>query len=480
MSKKSTQWFPPGIEQLQRRIRARRLALSVGAAVGAIVVLLAYVVPDLFGSASEWDKRVLPLVRFVEKERGLTFDYPVAVDLLTPTEYSKLSIEPGHPLTDLDRHEQIAYAAWFRSFGLVDKGYDFEKGNNLLSDEGTLAFYDSEVERIRVRGTRLAVDTKVTIVHELTHALQDQHFDLARSQDFATSGEDTAWTALGEGDAISIENAYIGGLSDRDADAYYAASEGPHGGPNVPAALDMISYAPYALGQPMVDLLLVTGNGAAVDRAFDKPPRTEENVIDPFTYLHPQRVVQVPAPRVKQGEQRLDTGDMGAISWYVILAGHIDPHLALGAVDGWGGDAYLTYKRRGVSCVRAAFEGDTPADTAEMEAALGQWAKARPPGAASLARLGRSVVVDSCASDQPESTNANYSESLALPAVRIQIEADLIADRASQGVARCAAEQVVGEFSIVRLADAMSGGPSDDPDVKAKIEAARGRCKGPN
>ena len=49
-----------------------------------------------------------------------------------------------------------------------------------VSDGGTLAFYDPTDERVRVRGTEMTVGLEVTLVHELTHALQDQHFDLER------------------------------------------------------------------------------------------------------------------------------------------------------------------------------------------------------------------------------------------------------------------------------------------------------------
>ena len=52
-----------------------------------------------------------------------------------------------------------------------------------VSDGGTLAFYDPIDERVRVRGTELSVGLEVTLVHELTHALQDQHFDVERLYD---------------------------------------------------------------------------------------------------------------------------------------------------------------------------------------------------------------------------------------------------------------------------------------------------------
>ena len=55
-----------------------------------------------------------------------------------------------------------------------------------------------------MRGTDLSddVDVRITLVHELTHALQDQHFDLTKlDEQVETSGQDFALTALVEGDA---------------------------------------------------------------------------------------------------------------------------------------------------------------------------------------------------------------------------------------------------------------------------------------
>ena len=47
----------------------------------------------------------------------------------------------------------------------------------------TLAFYDPRTQDVYVRGTdTTAPATRVTLAHELTHALQDQHFDLRALQ----------------------------------------------------------------------------------------------------------------------------------------------------------------------------------------------------------------------------------------------------------------------------------------------------------
>ena len=79
-------------------------------------------------------------------------------------------------------------------------------------------------------GTDLTdVDVRVTLVHELTHALQDQHFDLTKLDDAVeTSGEDFALTALVEGDATSVEDDYLFSLPQAEQDAYFAEDPDRH------------------------------------------------------------------------------------------------------------------------------------------------------------------------------------------------------------------------------------------------------------
>ena len=75
-----------------------------------------------------------------------------------------------------------------------------------------------------MRGTDLTdVDVRITLVHELTHALQDQRFDLTKLDDTVeTEGEDFALTALVEGDATSVEDDYLFSLPQAEQDAYFA------------------------------------------------------------------------------------------------------------------------------------------------------------------------------------------------------------------------------------------------------------------
>ena len=257
---------------------------AIGSATGAFDTGPAH--PDA------WDPRVAELADFVEDERGLDFEQPVQVDFLSAREYSEATTTGAAGLADDELLELDRYAAELRAFGLATGELDLVEALNAVSDGGTLAFYDPDDERIRVRGTELTPGLRVTLVHELTHALQDQHFDLGRLyDDDLESSERTAFLGLVEGDALRVETGYTSrGLSATERQEYEQEYQGElersrEATSDVPPFVAASFAVPYALGQPLAVMLANQGGNAAVDRAFDDPPSTEEHLFDPASYL---------------------------------------------------------------------------------------------------------------------------------------------------------------------------------------------------
>src|SRR5215475_8447282 len=114
----------------------------------------------------------------------------------------------------------LAYA----KLGLLTRGVDLRA--NLLSfySSKTLAFYDSRAKKVVLReGAHGYSDTPVlgevdekVIVHELTHALQDQHFSVGSKLRALDNGDKAlALRSIAEGDAVLTEYAYsFGGLNE--------------------------------------------------------------------------------------------------------------------------------------------------------------------------------------------------------------------------------------------------------------------------
>ena len=270
----------------------------------------------------------------------------------------------------------------YRAIGLAEGKVDLNDSMNEVSDSGTLAFYDPEDERVRVRGTELTPGLRVTLAHELTHALQDQHFDLTQiyddTSDLQPDSYDTQLRAVVEGDATRIEERYVEDeltLKERQAyqddqvDEGEAASEELEK-ESVPPGLLGAFAAPYWFGPRFVALLEQERGSKAVDEAISLPPSSSEQMFDPLTYLDGDRAVTVDPVAVPKRATVIEQGPFGSVQWFLMLAERIKPAVALRAVDGWGGDSHAVWVSGGKTCVAGRFSGDTPEDDDEMYGAL--------------------------------------------------------------------------------------------------------------
>jgi hypothetical protein len=400
----SQTWPPQPGPKRRRPAIVAGLVLLVVAVVVAAVVVFGRVRHNEVAHPEQWDSRVLDIVHFDEMHRGLTFKHPVFVDFLTPEQYSERARGQVNQLSDEDKKKLQTEEGQLRALGLIAGNVDLVKANEDLADSGTAAFYDPDTQRVSVRGTDMTVELRVTLAHELTHALQDQYFDIGpkREATFKTSGESTAFRALVEGDATRIENEYVQSLSDKEQSEYLdsnsaSVEKSQDDLTAVPSALQAFMAAPYAYGPPFAELLDAHGGQSTVDAAFRHPPVDDEQQIDPRQFVDDRGPLHVDKPSLPAGvTKETDSGDFGATSWYMMLAERIPPLEALAATDGWGGDAYVTYEQSGKTCTRIAWKGDTARDLDEMHGALDKWVAAMPSGAASVEATGDQLLVEAC------------------------------------------------------------------------------------
>jgi hypothetical protein len=469
-------WYqapPPSPRRPKGPVIAVAVVAVVGlVAAGAVVLTAGNSYPD------DWDSRVSDLVDFVESERGLDFDHPVPVEFLSDEEYAAETRIDESTVTDADRTAMEEESAALVALGLVPAELDLLEAGNDITDSGTLAFYDPTAERVVVRGDELTPALRGTLVHELTHVLQDQHFDLEQPPPTNTAGAYEAHAAIVEGDAMRIETAWVYTLSPADQDAYWndnmsagAASEEELA--EVPGALQAQFAAPYAFGEPLVTLLALSGGNDEVDRAFEDPPVTSEQLIDPRALFAGNEAVDVDPPDLPDGGDRLGrAGELGATTLLLALAERIDAFQALDAVDGWGGDSALTYKLDGHTCLRARMVGDTPAETTELHQALDAWVAAEPAGGSSVAREGEQIALESCSPDPGAGAAPGSTRSLdvlgavaARSFVMAQAEDAGYAHDVAFGVGNCAIRTATMDVII-----------SDDETAAAAFQDAIDEC----
>ncbi len=314
----------------------------------------------------------------VEAERGLAFNEPVDVELAGEGEFQRRLLEDFDEGVDELRETEVLLEA----FGLVEPGIDLVEAMRALLGAGVVGFYDPETDELVVRGTALTPYVRTTIAHELTHALDDQRFDLDRPEyDDADDEIGFGFSALVEGNARRVEAAYLDGLSDQEQlDA--AAEELSLGAGldlgDVPLVLVELISAPYGLGHDFVAALIDDGGQEALDAAFGAPPRTSEQVIDPATYEAGEDGIEVPAPTVVG--QVVDEGVAGQFLIQVVLADGLDADRSREAAAGWGGDSVVAWRDGERPCATLAALGDDPGETAELRGAFEDWAAERGAG----------------------------------------------------------------------------------------------------
>lgn len=433
----------------------------------------------------EWDPRVADLADFVERERDLRFDHPVYVDFLSAEEYSDLTRRDETGLTDTDREELERAEGMFRALGLAEGDLDLFEAFNDVVDSGTLAFYDRGDERVRVRGTELTPGLRVTLVHELTHALQDQHFDLdPLAGDPATDGQALGLRALAEGDATGIEEAYTSDeLSPDDLADYEEEHEGEisqaeadlH---DVPAALTAMFSAPYDLGAPLVLGLRNEGGNERLDEAYGDAPDTEEDLFSPLTYLEPERDEGGDEPtEIDLGvDEPLEEDTFGAVSWYLLLVERIDPQLALAATDGWDGDRYAIVEEDERTCVHVAFAGDESSDEEAMADAIDDWVEAMPAGDARSEEFDGHPGLVSCdpGPDADLALSGRSERGLTIPSLRSFLVSDALG-HVDLDAAICYSERVLGALTFDEITDP-EGAVFADSRFQQIVQSAIGTC----
>lgn len=172
--------------------------------------------------------------------------------------------------------------------------YDLERELTETTTDGVIGFYEPETEELVVKGTGGADGftglERMTLVHELEHALADQVHGF-RPLDDPDADEDAlaAYRALVEGDAELVTETYAAqalGFADAIEIGLVAGAAGA-------SALDAPHFIvrsltfPYLEGTAFACALYERGGWAAVDAAYADPPDTTHEILFPETYPAP-------------------------------------------------------------------------------------------------------------------------------------------------------------------------------------------------
>ena len=329
--------------------------------------------PDTVPAAGASElERVLPdLLRFTSAARGLPFVRPVRVTLLGDDEFRERLKADAEEDAEEDEEELRATQRVLEGLGLLEKGIDLDEALESLYGDAVAGFYDTEKDDLVVRGKEVNEYLRVTLVHELTHALQDQHFDIDR--DDLDDRDDEATTGLQglvEGDAVRVERLYLESLplAEQKEAERQEVSAGAGVGQGIPEVLLQLVVFPYLVGPEFATAVFEHGGQERLDAAYGSPPTTTEQLLHPEAFLAAEPIVEVRTPKA-DGEE-IDQGVLGELGLLLLLGD--GP-----AARGWDGDRYIAWEDGDDTCVRVTVATDSPQDDAELRRALDRLAESR-------------------------------------------------------------------------------------------------------
>ena len=325
----------------------------------------------------------------VEQERGLRFATAPAVRTVTPAHAraeAAATLDEDYPPA-----RRAAEAQTLAMLGLLPPGFDLGEATLGTFDAAVAGYYDPRSKALRVieggqTGNRVLYET--TVAHELTHALEDEHFDFDLGRMAAGGDAALAYTALIEGSATVAMTRY---LTERfDAEETLGATLGSAlagtGTAGLPPFLTAQLLFPYTAGERFVARLRAFGGGGwdVVDAAMRfRPPASTEQVLHPGKYLRVEQPDHVAAPSLP-GWRRIDRSTLGEWVTARVLA-RAGGTAAPRAAAGWGGDASVLLGRGEERALGVRWRWDTRRDAREFTAALRAWAAEGMPGSERLA-----------------------------------------------------------------------------------------------
>ncbi|HKU36613.1 MAG TPA: hypothetical protein VJR89_00660 [Polyangiales bacterium] len=307
-----------------------------------------------------------------ERVRGLKFKEAVPVlveDRDRITSYVETQIEDE----ELDR-ARVVYAA----LGLLPPELDVRALLLRLMGEQVVGYYDAEAKHLVVRDDVMLAfargedeaegegelgEARIVLVHELVHALQDQHlhlFEHIKAQ--RDTDADNAFHALVEGDAtlamigyaLERENIPLDRLTSNPAQVKSFSDvvrRSPLAGTELeqaPAIVRVPLLSAYVDGLAFCAALHGIGGFAAIDHAHAHPPASSEQVLHPERFVHADAPETLTLPELPEltaaGYELVREDTLGELEIGVYFGQGSRESDAKRAADGWDGDRLRVYR----------------------------------------------------------------------------------------------------------------------------------------
>ncbi len=259
-----------------------------------------------------------------------------------------------------DAKERYASARSAEAFGLIPKDFNLDSFLVDLLTEQIAGLYDPKAHEFYIADWIPADEQRMVMAHELTHALQDQKFDIEPWVHAARPNDDAemAREAVLEGSAMAGMLEYelkgkglkLTDLPEFDPSVFVGdLAETPVLKKAPPFIKDSLMF-PYFSGLTFSMGVLKSGGWPAFSSVFARPPANTQQILHPELYFanRAPAPLKVDLPAVVPGENwvQLEENSLGELGWKEVLQQFIGEPRAKAMSTEWDGDDYATLEQK--------------------------------------------------------------------------------------------------------------------------------------
>ena len=324
---------------------------------------------------TDLDQRLDAIAYKTSVTRNLPTTELVSHELIDKQEFRKLFLED----LEEDAVELALDTRLYRRLGIIERDADLAQILTDVYADIVLGFYDTDEDKMYLLSEKdeFTLNDRLTVAHEVTHALQQYEFDIGGLRDGIESNGDRrmALRALIEGDALISELLYMLTYFDEDQQAEAQSNRGSEDLTAFYAAPAFIQSAitfPYSEGyQFAVNLYLKSNDFSHINLAYETLPASTEQIIHPEKYDAGEEPIEVSIPNPTEllgtGWAAIERNVMGELFLRSFLESELEREVAASAAAGWGGDQFLLIETRDIDDALVIFSvWDTEEDAREF------------------------------------------------------------------------------------------------------------------
>jgi hypothetical protein len=239
-------------------------------------------------------------------------------------------------------------------FGFVPENYNLKDSTVSLLTEQAAAFYDYRKKKMFLLESAPEISQRFVLIHELAHALADQHFQLEKFiQQGRNDDSATARMAVMEGQAQWLMYEIMANKSGQSLRKDPAmvrmfvnqSSSGLDQYPELSTAPLYIRESllfPYARGIVFQQAVVEKLGESGFAEVFRRPPQSTREIIHPELYFEKEKPLKLKAPRIPRAGRYKEAigGELGEFDIYILLKQFADEATADRLSPLWRGGQY--------------------------------------------------------------------------------------------------------------------------------------------